>query len=462
MKWLIITDNNDIDTKCKDFLTTSNKKDKIISAALSLEGLKANKKNLSDFAACIIYANDEAGISASLGAGLSTVFGYFASENIPVLTNIKLLYEDYLTAYNLDQTRTNVALQTGVYNCVSSALLYMAAAKAAGLDVPFQVTHDRKLLIEASVRRHGTARFTITKGSPRTFPMVCHGKLHPERKDDFAWENDRGAYRVYGPALERTGERSFGIDVWTKNTPELVVDDRFYIEDIVMMPKVDSLRRVDRHRGDSLYRINSYHHDHGRGLDPYKVGATLGCGAPALMIGDSIVMPYCFANYEILDEGPLRFSVRLTQSVRTVNGDKITEHRVITLDKGANFNQMTVSYEGLTKPLAFCSGVVIQKEDPEPVVLASNYVAYTDPTDRPNVHHAPLYVAALFPNGPVETKRLGNHAVGVVRNYRGEPFTYYFGSAWSKHDVRTSEEWLLRIAWFLRSVENPLQVTMKK
>ena len=89
MKWLIITDNNDIDTKCKDFLTTSNKKDKIISAALSLEGLKANKKNLSDFAACIIYANDEAGISASLGAGLSTVFGYFASENIPVLTNIK-------------------------------------------------------------------------------------------------------------------------------------------------------------------------------------------------------------------------------------------------------------------------------------------------------------------------------------------------------------------------------------
>ena len=145
-----------------------------------------------------------------------------------------------------------------------------------------------------------------------------------------------------------------------------------------------------------------------------------------------------------------------------VNGDKVVEHRVITLDKGSNFNRMTVSYEGLTKPLALCSGVVIQKEDPEPVVLASDYVAYTDPTDQPNVHHAPLYVAALFPNGPVETKQLGNHAVGIVRDYRGEPFTYYFGSAWSKHDVRTSEEWLSRISWFLRSVENPLQVTMKK
>jgi hypothetical protein len=55
---------------------------------------------------------------------------------------LKLLYEDYLTAYNLDQTRTNVALQTGLYNCVSSALLYMAAAKAASLDVRGQKTTE--------------------------------------------------------------------------------------------------------------------------------------------------------------------------------------------------------------------------------------------------------------------------------------------------------------------------------
>lgn len=333
--------------------------------------------------------------------------------------------------------------------------------EAAGLDVPFQVTHDKKLLIEAGVRKQGVARFTITKGTPQSFPMVCHGALHPERKDDFAWENDRGAYRVYGPALERTGERSFGIDVWTKNTPDLVVDQRFHIEDIVMMPKVDSLRRIDRHRGDSLYRINSYHFDHGRGLDPYKVGATLGCGAPALLIGDSIVMPYCFEKYEILDEGPLRFCVRLTQSPRMVNGDKVLEHRTITLDKGSNFNKMTVSYEGITKPVGFCSGVVIQREDPEPVVLGEHYVSYTDPTDQPNVHHAPLYVAVLFPALPIETKVLQHHAVGIIPQYTGEDITYYFGSAWAKYDVRTDEEWQARIGWFLRSQNTPFKVVMK-
>jgi len=333
--------------------------------------------------------------------------------------------------------------------------------EGAGLDVPYQLTHDGQLLIEAAVRPKGTARFTIVAGTAPKFATVCHGALHPERKDDFAWENDRGCYRVYGPALGRTGERSFGIDVWTKNTPELVVDDRYYIEDVVMMPRVDSLRRVNRHRGDSLYRINSYHHDHGRGLDPYKVGATLGCGAPALMLGDSIVMPYCFKDYQILDDGPLRFAVHLIYNKVRVNGNEVEEHRIIQLDKQSNFNRMTVWYEGLQQNVGFCSGVVIQREDPDPVVLGSNYVYYTDPTDQPNVHHAPLYVAALFPDGKVETRQHRGHALGIMKDYHGERYTYYAGSAWAKYDVRTPEEWKARIEWFLRGLQTPLQITVK-
>ena len=333
--------------------------------------------------------------------------------------------------------------------------------EAAGLEVPCQLSYDGQLLVEVAVRPHGTARFRIVPGTLQHYSVVCHGALHPERKDDLAWENDRGAYRVYGPALGRTKERSYGIDVWTKNTPDLVVDDRYYIEDVVMMPRVDSLRRINRQRGDSLYRLNSYHHDHGRGLDPYKVGATLGCGAPALMLGDSIVMPYVFRDYQILDDGPLRFTVHLTQDKVTVDGDEVEEHRIIQLDKQSNFNRMTVWYEGLKHPVGFCSGVVVQKEDPLPVVLGTNYVSYTDPTDQPNVHQAPLYVAVLFPNGLVETRRHDGHALGIVNNYVGDRYTYYFGSAWSKYDVRTPKEWEARIQWFLRGLQQPLQVKLR-
>ena len=53
---------------------------------------------------------------------------------------LKLLYRDYLKSYSLNQTKIDVALETGVYNCVSSAVLYMALAKAAGLDVRGQRT----------------------------------------------------------------------------------------------------------------------------------------------------------------------------------------------------------------------------------------------------------------------------------------------------------------------------------
>jgi hypothetical protein len=62
----------------------------------------------------------------------------------------------------------------------------------------------------------------------------------------------------------------------------------------------------------------------------------------------------------------------------------------------------------------------------------------------------------------VITKKQGGHALGIIPDYHGEQYTYYFGSAWSKYDVRTEEEWQARIAWFLRSKQTPLIVTMKE
>ena len=107
------------------------------------------------------------------------------------------------------------------------------------------------------------------------------------------------------------------------------------------------------------------------------------------------------------------------------------------------------------KTVTLCSGVVLQPEDRVSYVLGDNYVAYTDPTDQPNVHQAPLYVAVLFPNGKVTTRLQDNHVLGVVSDYN-QPYTYYFGSAWAKYDIRTADEWQSRIQWFLRSVQQPL------
>jgi len=341
----------------------------------------------------------------------------------------------------------------------------------AGLELPYQLTHDERVLIDAGVSPRSALRLTIEKGTPKTYATVCYGRLYPERKDDYAWENDRGAYRVYGPALQRSGERSYGTDVWSKNTPELVVEQRYWTEDVVMMPIVEKERSLNRHRGDSVYRIYSYHHDHGRGMDLYKVGATLGCGTPALMTAanDELVYPYCFERYEVLDNGPLRTTVLLTYERKAFEGDSVQEHRIISLDKGQNFCRCTVWYTGLKHDAKLASGVVIHSEDKESVVLADDYVAYADPTDNPRVNSCQLFVATLYPQGNVQTvnKPLaqpggGNegHALGIVSPYRGERFTYYFGSAWSKHDVRTIDEWKQRIGWTMRSLRQPMKVTL--
>ncbi len=338
----------------------------------------------------------------------------------------------------------------------------------AHLEIPYQLTHDGKVLVQAGVRPKSKLRLTVEPGTPKTYATVCSGRLYPERKDDFAWENDRTAYRVYGPALQRTGERSFGTDVWTKNTPELVVEQRYWVEDVVMMPLVEQLRKENRQRGDSLYRLNSYHNDHGRGMDIYKVGPTLGCGTPALIIDGELKYPYCFQNYTILDNGPLRCAVQLDYGKTVVNGDSVTEHRIIQLDKGSNFCRTTVWYDGLTKPVQLATGVVIHSEDKESVRLGTDYVQYADPTENPTVHNCQLFVATLYPQGVSQTRLLPfdrpqngseGHALGIVENYTGQPFTYYFGSAWSKFDVRTQQEWQQRIDWTLRQLRQPLLIS---
>jgi len=369
----------------------------------------------------------------------------------------------------------------------------------ARLEIPYQLAYDGKVLVDAGVSPHSTLTLTVQKGTPKTYPTVCYGQLYPERKDDYAWENDRGAYRAYGPALQRTGERSYGIDVWSKNTPELVVEQRYWTEDVVMMPTVERLRRENRHHGDSVYRTISYHHDHGRGMDLYRVGATLGCGTPALLLDNltnsqsdnsrdnsqivkssdsQIVYPYCFGKYTVLDNGPLRTTVQLDYGKTAFEGDSITERRIISLDKGSNFCRTTVSYQGLTKPARIASGVALHSEaygnaagKTDDRIIAKDYVAYADPTDNPRVNSCQLFVATLYPESGVETTTLlfdkphdgsEGHLLGIYNNYiNAQPFTYYFGSAWSKHDVRTMKEWQERIEWTLRSIREPLSVKIE-
>ena len=181
-----------------------------------------------------------------------------------------------------------------------------------GQTVTYQITHDNRLLLEVSVLPNGKAEFTVEAGMRSCFKASVAGKQYAWRVDDITWENDLAAYRVYGPALQRTGEQAYGIDVWLKSTRELDVDHRYAV---TWQSNIDKafFRSIGNQDGvDFVDRATSFHLDHGHGLDCYNVGPSLGCGTPAVMLGDSIVMPYCYKDYKILDNGPLEFTLDLT------------------------------------------------------------------------------------------------------------------------------------------------------
>ena len=136
---------------------------------------------------------------------------------------------------------------------------------AFGQDITYQKTYDGKLLLYVAVQSGNEAVFTVTKGEPSSFKSYVMGKCYPERADDITWENDLGIYRVYGPALQRSGERSFGTDVWVKNVPELVVEDRYRMH-LWGVGQRDSLKRIGQStEANEIYVATSFHHDHGQG-----------------------------------------------------------------------------------------------------------------------------------------------------------------------------------------------------
>lgn len=346
---------------------------------------------------------------------------------------------------------------------------------AEGNQVPYQITYDDQLLFPATVEAKGKATYTISVGNPIEVEQLVYGRHYPERVDDIAWENDRTAYRAYGPALQAKGERAFGYDAWVKRVPGLVVEQRYANElNPDTQAEIARLRKERKYdEANELYHSVSYHVDHGNGLDCYKVGPTLGCGTAALMNGDAIVYPYCWKEYEVLENGPLRFTVKLTYNPLTVGSNEgVVETRIISLAKGSQLNKTIVSYEGLKQATPVATGLVIHPENTTDYVVEADkgYIAYADLTDNVNNDNGVIYVGAVMPNKVKEAKaamfadkeakeRGASGHVLAISNYAPESeYTYYWGSGWSKYGFDSMEAWNAYLERYAQSVRNPLKV----
>lgn len=349
----------------------------------------------------------------------------------------------------------------------------------AGNALVCQQTHDGKLLFRATVAPHGKAVYRITLGDAQPADTLVCGRHYPERKDDMAWENEVAAFRAYGPALQASGERAYGYDLWTKNnTSRPVVEARYATElNPETRAQIRRLQATDPAAAARLNRSVSIHVDHGYGMDSYKVGPTLGGGTAALMSGDTIHYPYCYDTYEILDNGPLRFSVRLVYKPLVACGGKsVTETRLISLDSGDYLNRTAVSYEGLEQPSPIAAGIVLHEPEGEVATCAQEgYISYADPTENPRGEYGRIFVGAvsalpferaevkLFPAQEKKSLRGGadGHVLAVGTYRPGQAYVYYWGAAWSKGKIGTFAEWNAYLRDFVLRLRHPLQVRLR-
>lgn len=347
---------------------------------------------------------------------------------------------------------------------------------ADGQQVPYQITYDEKVIFPAKVAANATATYTIQTGTPETVDTKACGKYYSERLDDMAWENDLVGFRAYGPALQAKGERGFGYDLFTKNnTTEPILEAMYAKEtDKETIAKIAELKKTNPEAAAELSRERSYHIDHGYGMDCYAVGPTLGAGVAALMVNDSIVYPWCYKNQEILDNGPLRFTVKLDFTPLTVKGDStIIETRVITLDAGSHLNKTAVSYTNLKEVLPITTGIVLHEPDGAVVANAADgYITYVDPTN--GADNGKIFMGAAVPTVVKDAKTVlfseqekkqRNNADGhvlIISDYEpGSEYIYYWGFAWSKADIQTPEAWNNYMADFAKKLRSPLEVNIR-
>ncbi len=336
-----------------------------------------------------------------------------------------------------------------------------------GEEIPYQVTCDGKLIFQVQMKAGGKESYRISKGQPSAYESLVFGKHYPDKDDDFAWENDKVGFRMYGHKLDVAS----GYDIFCKRGTHLPILEKLYANEVYGSEAWKRYYELEKVSAEEAFRFKmdtlSFHVDRGYGMDVYAVGPTLGAGIAALMENDMISYPRCYETYEILENGPLRIKIKFTfRPVACSDDNDIIETRVITLDAGSRLNHTSVSFANLDSAKEIVAGIVLREDGGEPVADAQKgYISYPAPTQnhdtRKDVDNGTIYVGHVYPSAVKEAKVAHGHVMTVSDYAPESEFVYYWGSAWDHADITSAEQWNEYLEAFAAQVRNPLCITTK-
>jgi hypothetical protein len=177
--------------------------------------------------------------------------------------------------------------------------------------------------------------------------VVAYGRFVPEREDDFTWENDKVAFRVYGPSSRGKGQVS-GVDAWLKKVRYSVID-KWYA---------------------GFLAGKSYHEDHGEGYDPFHVGDSRGVGGTAIWV-DGVAWPAGkYASYEILQSGAEVVEFKLQYEWETPLG-LVGESKTISLALGEQLYRVNSVFTLDGKPASLPVAIGLTTHDEKAQVFSN-------------------------------------------------------------------------------------------
>ena len=260
---------------------------------------------------------------------------------------------------------------------------------------------------------------------------TAYCRFVPERKDDFAWENDKAAFRMYGPALE-SETITCGIDAWSK---------------CVSYPVVDK-----------FYKNGSYHQNFGEGGDFYTVGNTLGCGGAAPLVDGKVCLPRNFNQWKVLANGPIRSVFELTYAPWKAGSQTVSEKKRISIDLGSSLNQIECTYSGDNgQDLSIAAGIVLRDNGREKCADMKNIIGYWLPADA---NYGMMGCGVVYGKDvQAETLEADSHLLMAVNQPSGKPLVYYAGSCWNENrDFKIFEQWKQYLSSFKRRIDNPVVI----
>jgi len=319
-------------------------------------------------------------------------------------------------------------------------------AEAGGRELVVQaldLTGDgviEQLIFQADFKPLEEKKFTVTLGEPQHLTkeqFKAYGRFVRERFDDFAWENDRVAHRMYGPALEtwqREPLTSSTVDIWCKRVRKLVIND--------------------------WYMVDNYHTDTGEGADFYSAGKSRGCGGSGIWEGGKLHVSRNFMGSRVLANGPIRVVFELDYGAWVANGRRIAETKRISLDAGSNLSRFESQYlTAAPEQLTVAAGIKKNPGSTVQVRKSEGWLRTWEPI-KGNGNVGCGIVAD--PASVVEsTEDDLNHLLMIRAAPAGSPVSYYAGFGWDKSgDFSGVEAWEAYLTRFAAGLKAPLKVSI--